>query len=174
MCDQQGDQQQQRHFLVADQKRQRLTRERVRGQNVSYLLSERMLHPYPISMQNPIDGAYRTLSAITKPTGKNRFEAGRNGRIIIARLWKLFLYRSVKKKVRGNRTRCLTMIRTTDVCLLRVRIAVAKSPAKVAWLAIVAKFLASVRASINGIVPIVQSQHRSMGRNSNRKLTAAR
>lgn len=33
-----------------------------------------------------MEGAYNTLSAITKPTGKNKFEAGKNGRIIIAKL----------------------------------------------------------------------------------------
>lgn len=33
-----------------------------------------------------MEGAYSTLSATTNPTGKNRFEAGRNGRIIIAKL----------------------------------------------------------------------------------------
>lgn len=30
-------------------------------------------------MQKPIDGIYKTRSAITKPTGKNRFDAGING-----------------------------------------------------------------------------------------------
>lgn len=46
-----------------------------------------MLHPYPTSIQNPIDGAYNTLSAMTNPTGKKRFEAGKKGSIIIARLY---------------------------------------------------------------------------------------
>lgn len=31
---------------------------------------------------------YKTRSAITKPTGKNRFDAGKNGNIINAKLWK--------------------------------------------------------------------------------------
>lgn len=30
-------------------------------------------------MQKPIDGMYSTRSAITKPTGKNKFDAGING-----------------------------------------------------------------------------------------------
>jgi len=50
-----------------------------------------MLHPYPISMQNPIDGAYNTLSAITNPTGKKRFDAGKKGSIIIAKLCSIIL-----------------------------------------------------------------------------------
>lgn len=40
-----------------------------------------------MSIQNPIDGAYNTLSAMTNPTGKKRFEAGKNGSIIIAKLY---------------------------------------------------------------------------------------
>lgn len=52
----------------------------------TYFLSAKMLHPYPISMQNPMDGAYNTLSAITNPTGKKRFDAGKKGSIIIAKL----------------------------------------------------------------------------------------
>jgi len=56
----------------------------------TYFLSAKMLHPYPISMQNPIEGAYNTLSAITNPTGKKRFDAGRKGSIIIAKLCKYY------------------------------------------------------------------------------------
>lgn len=55
--------------------------------NMVYFLSHKMLHPYPTSIQNPIDGAYSTLSAMTNPTGKKRFEAGKNGSIIIAKLY---------------------------------------------------------------------------------------
>lgn len=39
-------------------------------------------YPYVTSMQNPIEGMYKILSATTKPTGKKRLDAGRNGRII--------------------------------------------------------------------------------------------
>jgi hypothetical protein len=35
-----------------------------------------------------MEGMYRILSATTKPTGKNKLEAGRNGRIRNTRLWK--------------------------------------------------------------------------------------
>jgi len=35
--------------------------------------------PRATRRQNPMEGIYRTLSARTKPTGKNRFEAGRKG-----------------------------------------------------------------------------------------------
>lgn len=65
-----------------------------------------MLHPYPISIQNPIDGAYNTLSAMTNPTGKKRFEAGKNGSTIIAKL----------------------IIRIMEVCLLGVKMAVISNP----------------------------------------------
>lgn len=33
-----------------------------------------------------MEGAYNTLSAITNPTGKKRFDAGKKGSIIIAKL----------------------------------------------------------------------------------------
>lgn len=61
-----------------------------------------------------------------------------------------------------------------DVCLLRVKIAVTNRPNTVVCAAKVAKFLTSKKLSTNGIVPIVQSQHKSIGRNSNRRFTAAR
>ena len=35
--------------------------------------------PRATRRQNPMEGMYRTLSARTNPTGKNRFEAGRKG-----------------------------------------------------------------------------------------------
>lgn len=61
-----------------------------------------------------------------------------------------------------------------DVCLLRVSTAVTKSPMTVEWAARVATFLTSNKFSTSGIVPIVQSQHKSIGRNSSRRFTAAK
>lgn len=57
----------------------------------TYFLSAKILHPYPISMQNPMEGAYNTLSAITNPTGKKRFDAGKKGSIIIAKLCRHYI-----------------------------------------------------------------------------------
>lgn len=37
-------------------------------------------------MQKPKLGVYRILSATTKPTGKNKLDAGMNGSIITAKL----------------------------------------------------------------------------------------
>lgn len=92
-----------------------------------------MLHPYPISIQNPIDGAYNTLSAMTNPTGKKRFEAGKNGSTIIAKLYIknsiinfLKLYLNLRKKYKINLI--LTIIRIMEVCLLGVKIAVISNP----------------------------------------------
>jgi len=42
-------------------------------------------------MQNPMEGAYNTLSAITNPTGKKRFDAGKKGSIIIAKLCRHYI-----------------------------------------------------------------------------------
>lgn len=33
-------------------------------------------------------GVYKTLSAMTKPTGKNKFDAGKKGKMRKAVLWK--------------------------------------------------------------------------------------
>ena len=43
------------------------------------IIFSRALNPRATSKQYPMLGTYRTLSATTKPTGKNRFEAGKNG-----------------------------------------------------------------------------------------------
>lgn len=67
-----------------------------------------------------------------------------------------------------------TIMIIIDVCLLRVKTAVTKSPITVACAASVATFLTSNKLSTSGIVPIVQSQHKSIGRNSSRRFTAAR
>lgn len=61
-----------------------------------------------------------------------------------------------------------------EVCLLGVKMAVISNPNMVVWVATVARLRGSEKLSINGIVPIVQSQHKSLGRNSSLKLTAAR
>lgn len=42
--------------------------------------------PMTISIQKPADGMYKTLSATTNPTRKNKFDAGRNGTTINVRL----------------------------------------------------------------------------------------
>lgn len=68
----------------------------------------------------------------------------------------------------------ITIIRITDVCLFRVKMAVANNPKIVPCVVIVARLRISVKPSTNGIVPIVQSQQRSLGRKSNLRLTAAR
>ena len=47
--------------------------------------------PTVTMIQNPADGKYRTLSAITKPTRKNRLVAGRNGMIRKAKAIVMFL-----------------------------------------------------------------------------------
>ena len=38
-----------------------------------------------------MEGAYNTLSAITNPTGKKRFDAGKKGSIIIAKLCRHYI-----------------------------------------------------------------------------------
>jgi len=43
--------------------------------------------PWATMRQNPMDGMYRTRSATTNPTGKNRLEAGRKGSTRNPRPW---------------------------------------------------------------------------------------
>uniref|UniRef100_A0A0B6ZW90 Uncharacterized protein n=1 Tax=Arion vulgaris TaxID=1028688 RepID=A0A0B6ZW90_9EUPU len=45
-------------------------------------LSDNTWNPTATNMQKPKLGAYNILSATTKPTGKNRLEAGTNGSTI--------------------------------------------------------------------------------------------
>lgn len=79
-------------------------------------------------------GMYKIRSATTKPTGKNKFEAGRKGNPIMARL-------IIKALLAFDKAMKLKWANDTK----KTR---------------VAKFLESASVCINGTVPIVQS-HKS-------------
>lgn len=60
---------------------------------------------------------------------------------------------------------------TADFCWLSVWKAIQMSAVSRLYVANVAKFRTSAILSIKGTVPIVQSQHKSQGNNSNQKFT---
>ena len=85
--------------------------------------------------QNPMEGMYKILSAMTNPTGKKIFEAGMKGRIIQAA---------------ENKT-CLEYVSVEEINVM-------KRNRRSMKMAMIAKVLGSVADWSRGTDPIVQSQ----------------
>ena len=104
-------------------------------------------YPNATRRENPMEGMYKTLSAITNPTGKNKLEAGRKGTAMIAMLSNTTSHPRRKRPTRATLKNPKTKM-------------------------MVDRFRGSARDVINGIEPMVQSQQRSLGDNRSQKFLA--
>ena len=108
--------------------------------------------------QKPIEGRYKTRSATTNPTGKNKLEAGMKGKTVMARprlqsaLFFFFLFDDEDQEVKIKRKKRRTTINRERVT----------------------KFLRSVKLETKGTVCMVQSQSRSQGASISQTLRLAR
>ncbi len=99
----------------------------------------------------PIEGMYRTLSATTNPTGKKRLEAGKNGRIVMAKATTKLLEKDLEVVFIAEHTIAPVKVNMTSVD----------------------KFRMSRKDFTNGTVLIVQSQSKSHGLSNSQALRLA-